>query len=143
MRFNDEKPIFAQIAELFADDIVAGRIPAGERLPSARDIASSLEVNPNTAARALQSLAESGIARVERGTGYYVSEMGARKAREIKRARFLDEELPRFFRSMADLEITFEEIESRWTGLAAAATMAAAASMAPMTPAADDKDGIA
>lgn len=140
MRFNDEKPIFAQIAELFADDIVAGRIPAGERLPSARDIASSLEVNPNTAARALQSLAESGIARVERGTGYYVSEMGARKAREIKRARFLDEELPRFFRSMADLEITFEEIESRWTGLAAAASAAPTASMAP---AAADKDGIA
>lgn len=144
MRFNDEKPIFAQIAELFADDIVAGRLPAGERLPSARDIASSLEVNPNTAARALQSLAESGIARVERGTGYYVSEMGARKAREIKRARFLDEELPRFFRSMADLEIRFEEIESRWTGLAAAAAAAAEATpVASTAPATDDKDGIA
>jgi DNA-binding transcriptional regulator YhcF (GntR family) len=144
MRFNDEKPIFAQIAELFADDIVAGRIPAGERLPSARDIASSLEVNPNTAARALQSLAESGIARVERGTGYYVSETGARKAREIKRARFLDEELPRFFRSMADLEITLKEIESRWTGFAdAAATMADATSTTSMASEVDDKDGIA
>jgi DNA-binding transcriptional regulator YhcF (GntR family) len=114
MRFNDGKPIFAQIAELFADDIVAGRIPVGARLPSARDIASSFEVNPNTAARALQSLAESGIALVERGTGYYVSEAGAAKVRELRRTRFLDEELPRLFRSMADLGVKVEEIEARW-----------------------------
>jgi len=114
MRFNDGRPIFAQIAELFADDIAAGRIIAGARLPSARDIASSFEVNPNTAARALQSLAESGIALVERGTGYYVSEAGAAKVRELRRSRFLDEELPRLFRSMADLGVNVEEIEARW-----------------------------
>ncbi|MFA5851879.1 MAG: GntR family transcriptional regulator [Spirochaetales bacterium] len=114
MRFNDGKPIFAQIAELFADDIVAGRIAAGARLPSARDIAASFEVNPNTAARSLQSLAESGIARSERGTGYYVSETGAQTARELRRSRFLEEELPRLFRSIADLDVSFGEIESRW-----------------------------
>lgn len=114
MRFNDDKPIFAQIAELFAEDIVAGRIASGARLPSARDIAASFEVNPNTAARSLQSLAESGIARSERGTGYYVSETGAQTARALRRSRFLDEELPRVFKSMADLDVTFGEIESRW-----------------------------
>lgn len=129
MRFNDGKPIFAQIAELFADDIVAGRISAGARLPSARDIASSFEVNPNTAARALQSLAESGVARSERGTGYFVSEAGAQTARAIRKSRFLDEEVPRFLRSMADLDVSFEEIESRWRSFA--------------LPAAADKDGVA
>jgi len=129
MRFNDGKPIFVQIAELFADDIVAGRIPEGGRLPSARDIASSFEVNPNTAARALQSLAETGIARSERGTGYYVSETGAQTARAIRKSRFLDEEVPRFFRSLADLDVTFEEIEARWRSF--------------QLPAAADKDGIA
>jgi DNA-binding transcriptional regulator YhcF (GntR family) len=123
MRFSDDKPIFSQIAEFFADDIVAGRIPAGERLPSARDIASSLEVNPNTAARALQALSESGIARLERGTGYYVSETGAQAARELRRARFLDEDVPRMFRSMADLGVSLEEIEVRWNRFAASAAM--------------------
>ena len=121
MMFNDGKPIFAQIAELFADDVIAGRIAAGARLPSARDIASSFEVNPNTAARALQSLAESGIALVERGTGYYVSEAGASKVRELRRDRFLDEELPRLFRSMADLGVKIEEIEARWGNFAVSA----------------------
>jgi len=128
MRFNDGKPIFAQIAELFADDIVAGRIPAGTRLPSARDIALSFEVNPNTAVRALQSLAESGVALSERGTGYYVSETGAQAARTMRRSAFLGEEVPKFFRTMADLDISFGEIESRWR------------SFAP--PAVAEKDGI-
>jgi len=114
MRFSDDRPIFVQIAELFADDIVAGRIPPGARLPSARDIAASLEVNPNTAARALQALAESGVARAERGTGYYVLDDGARTARDVKRARFLGEDVPRLFRSMVDLGVSFEEIESLW-----------------------------
>lgn len=114
MRFSDDRPIFAQIAELFADDIVAGRIPPGARLPSARDIAASLEVNPNTAARALQALAESGVARAERGTGYYVLDDGAKTARDMKRARFLGEDVPRLFRSMEDLGVSFGEIESLW-----------------------------
>ena len=129
MRFNDGKPIFAQIAELFADDIVAGRILPGTRLPSARDIASSFEVNPNTAVRALQSLAESGIALSERGTGYYVSETGSQAARSLRRTRFLDEEVPKLFRSMADLDVSFGEIESRWRSFS--------------LPASADKDGIA
>ena len=123
MRFNDDKPIFAQIAELFAGDIVAGRIPPGDRLPSARDIASSLEVNPNTAARALQALSETGIARLERGTGYYVSETGAQIARELRKTRFLDEEVPRLFRSMSDLGIGFEEIDRRWKDYESSAAM--------------------
>jgi DNA-binding transcriptional regulator YhcF (GntR family) len=122
MRFSDQKPIFSQIAELLENDIVAERIPAGARLPSARDLASSLEVNPNTAARALQSLADSGVAQVERGTGYYVSETGATRVREFRRKRFLDEEVPRFFRSMADLGVTVGEIEARWRDFSASTT---------------------
>lgn len=137
MRFSDDRPIFAQIAELFADDIVAGRIPPGARLPSARDIATSLEVNPNTAARALQALAESGVARAERGTGYYVLDDGAKTAREVKRSRFLGEDVPRLFRLMEDLGVSFEEIESLWKRRGEIP----AASAAPLEAASAEKDG--
>ncbi|MCE5256875.1 MAG: GntR family transcriptional regulator [Spirochaetaceae bacterium] len=114
MRFNNERPIFAQIADLLADDIVAGRLAPGGRLPSARELAASLGVNPNTAARALQLLADSGIARPERGTGYYVSEAGAERVREDRKNRFVGEELPRLFKTMDDLGIDFAELENRW-----------------------------
>jgi hypothetical protein len=54
------------------------------------------------------------VARAERGTGYYVLDDGAKTARDMKRARFLGEDVPRLFRSMEDLGVSFGEIESLW-----------------------------
>lgn len=114
MRFNNERPIFAQIAELLADDVLTGRLAPGARLPSARELAASLEVNPNTASRALQSLADGGLARCERGTGYYVADDGAAIAGEQRRRRFFDEELPLLFRSMEELGLSIDDVAERW-----------------------------
>lgn len=119
MRFTNDKPIFAQIAELLAAEIRAGRLGAGTRLPSARDLAADLQVNPNTAARALQDLADSGLARVERGTGYFVAERAADLARESRRKAFFEEELPRVFATMEELGIAIEEILERHAARAA------------------------
>jgi GntR family transcriptional regulator len=113
MRFNNERPIFAQIAEFLAGEIMGGRLAPGDRIPSARELAASLEVNPNTAARSLQALADSGLARCERGTGYYVDSGAVTKARESRRERFFGEELPGLFALMTELGIGFEEIRSR------------------------------
>lgn len=114
MRFNDGSPIYEQIAEAIASDAASGRVGPGGRLPSARELAASLEVNPNTAARALQLLAERGIARAERGTGYYLAEDGAARALEERRRRFFDAELPRLFALMAELGLGPEIIAERW-----------------------------
>lgn len=114
MRFNNDKPIFSQIAEILADDIASGKFTPGGRLPSARDLATSLGVNPNTAARALQTLADAGIARPERGSGYYVADTADELVRAERRTRFLHEELPRLFRMMDDLGISLEELEAQW-----------------------------
>jgi len=114
MRFNNDRPIFAQIADLLTADILAGRLGPGGRIPSARELASSLEVNPNTAARALQSLADSGIARCERGMGYFVADSGTDMAKAERRRRFFEEELPRLFRDMDELAIEPAEILKRY-----------------------------
>jgi len=114
MRFNNDRPIFAQIADLLTADILAGRLAAGGRIPSARELASSLEVNPNTAARALQSLADSGIARCERGMGYFVAESGTDMAKAERRRRFFEEALPRLFKDMDELAIEPAEILKRY-----------------------------
>jgi GntR family transcriptional regulator len=111
MRFNSDRPIFAQIAELLEARVLEGSLGPGDRLPSARELASSLEVNPNTAARALQALADQGVARCERGTGYYVSETGPELAKAARRASFFEIELPAFFRRMGELGIGIEEVQ--------------------------------
>jgi GntR family transcriptional regulator len=116
MRFNNERPIFAQIGELLVEQVLDGRLGPGARLPSARELAASLEVNPNTAARALQELADSGLARCERGTGYFVADSGPTLARDERKKRFFDEELPRLFKRMDELGIGPEEILERFAG---------------------------
>jgi len=114
MRFNSERPIFAQIQDLLVADILAGNLASGARLPSARELAASLEVNPNTAARALQSLADSRIARCERGTGYFVADEGPAIAREERRRRFFEEAMPGVFKAMDELGVTAEEFLARY-----------------------------
>jgi len=114
MRFNDGSPIYEQIAEAIASDAAAGRIGMGGRLPSARELASSLQVNPNTAARALQLLADRGVARMERGTGYFLADDGAVRALEERRRRFFDAELPRLFSLMEELGLEPELIARKW-----------------------------
>ncbi|NLJ45686.1 MAG: GntR family transcriptional regulator [Treponema sp.] len=114
MRFNDSSPIYEQIADNLAAQAASGFLPPGSRLPSARDLAVSLEVNPNTAARALQVLADRGIARCERGTGYFLAEDGPAVAARERRGRFFSEELPRFFARMEELGIDMETIHEEW-----------------------------
>lgn len=114
MRFNDNRPIFEQIAELIEDRIASGDLVEGERIPSARDVAASLEVNPNTAARALQALADNGAARVERGAGYFVAEGAAAAIQNRRRAAFFRDELPRLFKRMRTLDINMSEISRIW-----------------------------
>jgi DNA-binding transcriptional regulator YhcF (GntR family) len=114
MRFNNERPIFTQIQDLLVEDLLAGKLETGARLPSARELASSLEVNPNTAARALQGLADTGVARVERGMGYFVAEGAIELARESRRRRFFDEELPRVFKVMEEIGALPSDILERF-----------------------------
>jgi GntR family transcriptional regulator len=118
MRFNSERPIFAQIEEILAGRVLDGSLRPGERLPSARELASSLEVNPNTAARALQALADSGLARCERGTGYFVADEGPSLALATRRERFFDEELPRLFARMDELGVAPAELLERYSARA-------------------------
>ena len=77
-------------------------------------------MNPNTAARALQALADSGIARMERGTGYFVAEDGPARAAGERRRRFFEEELPRLFERMEELGIEPGVITERWAARMAA-----------------------
>jgi GntR family transcriptional regulator len=114
MRFNSSRPIFEQIAELLTEQILDGRLGRGDRLPSARELGASLEVNPNTAARALQGLADSGLARCERGMGYFVAEAGPELARDERRKRFFEEELPRLFARMDELGVDMKVIGERY-----------------------------
>ncbi len=115
MRFNEGRPIFEQIAEMLEGRILSRDLNDGERIPSARDLGASLQVNPNTAARALQVLSDSEIARCERGAGYFVAPGAADRIRTARRERFFAEELPQLFERMEALGVTLADLSAAWT----------------------------
>lgn len=72
--FNNNIPIYLQLVEQIKRDIISGKISAGERLPSVRDLALQLKVNPNTAQKALAELESIGLVFTERTNGKFVTE---------------------------------------------------------------------
>ena len=72
--FRSDLPIYTQLIGQLEQDIASGVLPPGERLPSVRDLAAELSVNPNTVQRALQELERAGLIYTQRTSGRFVTE---------------------------------------------------------------------
>ncbi len=90
LTFTDDKPIFIQISEAIENDILRGVLLADERAPSTNELAASLQVNPNTAAKSLALLMSDGILYKKRGVGMFVDPNAERLIREKRRAAFIE-----------------------------------------------------
>jgi len=94
VRPDSTVPIYEQIAAQVVFGVAAGDPPPGELVPSVRDLAQRLVVNPNTVARAYQDLERLGILETKRGRGMEVTEdapaLCEARRREIVRARVRD-----------------------------------------------------
>lgn len=114
MDFHSSIPIYLQIAEIFYEHILIRKWQAGERIPSVREIAVMVEVNPNTAMRAFSFLQEQGVIYNKRGIGYFVANDGYTRVLDIKRKEFVDEILPDVFKKMKMLNVSFEQVEQSY-----------------------------
>jgi GntR family transcriptional regulator len=74
MEFNNSIPIYLQIIDSIKQDIVVGKLKAGQKMPSVRELAGTLKVNPNTIQRVYQELDREKITFTKRGMGTYVTE---------------------------------------------------------------------
>ncbi|RFU71513.1 GntR family transcriptional regulator [Peribacillus saganii] len=64
--FNNRDPVYLQVVRYFKEQIATGSIIAGQEVPSRREIAASLKINPNTAQRAYKEMEEQGLIYTER-----------------------------------------------------------------------------
>lgn len=111
MEFKNHKPIFLQIAEHICDEILQGKYPEGDRLPSVREYAAEVEVNANTLVRSYDWLSQKDIIFNRRGLGYFVSEGATERIRQSLREAFFKETLPELIEQMEKLGIKVEEVE--------------------------------
>ncbi|GGC12693.1 GntR family transcriptional regulator [Dyadobacter sediminis] len=115
MEFKDKQSIYLQIADYICEQILLGKWPPGERIPSIRDLAAMMEVNPNTVMRTYEFLQNKEIIFNKRGIGYSADENAAGKILVYRKERFLETELPDVFRTLYLLDISMEEFSSLYT----------------------------
>jgi DNA-binding transcriptional regulator YhcF (GntR family) len=110
VEFRESQAIYLQIADMLCENVLSGSWKPGDRVPSIRELAESIAVNPNTVVRAYAFLQEHGIVHNQRGIGYFVADNARQITRDLERKRFLSRELPRVFRTMKLLDIGFDDL---------------------------------
>lgn len=95
---DENSPIFFQVAERLADEIADGGLAEGDRVPSANELSVFYRINPATAAKGINLLADDGLLEKRRGIGMFVA-AGAR-------ARLLEERRKRFAERYVDPLVT-------------------------------------
>ena len=90
--YQDRRPIYEQITEKFRTLIYQGALPAGSRLPSVRQLAMELSINPNTIQRAYMTLEQEKLIYPVKGKGNFVAETQQiqEKSKEDFRKEFLE-----------------------------------------------------
>ncbi len=118
----DPRPIWRQIEENVRHLVASGALAAGAPVPSVRDLARDLQVNPATVSKAYQRLTDAGVLTVKRGEGTYVSDSPPELSYRERGKRLLQGAVR--YASLAvtlgaDREETRGTLEEAWSSLGA------------------------
>ena len=114
MQFTESQPIYMQIADLVCEKILLDVWPAGERIPSIRELAIELGVNPNTVLRTYDFLQQENIIVNRRGIGIFAADDTKEQAARYRKTQFVDKDLQPFFRNLYLLEMDIEELKPKY-----------------------------
>ena len=102
-------PVYEQISRQLAFAVASGALKSGELIPSVRQMARDLAVNPNTVARAYRELQAEGIVSPLRGTGLQVSQGAVRKCATIRK-EFIRTQIKNIIDDARQSQLSDEEI---------------------------------
>ena len=114
MQFRESQAIYLQIADYVCEKILLKEWVADARIPSVRELAIQLEVNPNTTMRAVEFLQQQEIIYNQRGIGYFVSPTAYKNALQYRKNEFTEKDMPAVFRNMYLLGMELEELKPRF-----------------------------
>lgn len=104
--FDNERPIYIQLVEMIRIDIVSGKFKKGQKLPSVRELALIMKVNPNTMQKALAELENEKLIYTERTNGKYVTE--DEELIENAKKELAQEKVNNYLKSMQNIGINYE-----------------------------------
>jgi|SRR5580698_103668 GntR family transcriptional regulator len=85
---DEGTPLFAQVADRLAGEIADGGLAEGERVPSTNELAAFYRINPATAAKGINVLADDGLLEKRRGIGMFVATGARQRLQARRRAEF-------------------------------------------------------
>ena len=109
INFEDQRPIFQQVAEGIEEGILMGAYPEGEQVPSTTEISMAYKINPATALKGITRLVEEGILYKQRGVGMFVAQGAAEQVRQKRKSAFYDQYILPLAREARRLNLSLGE----------------------------------
>lgn len=108
--FNDERPIFIQIAEGIEDAILSGAFREESQIPSITDFSVNYRINPATALKGINILVEEGIIYKKRGVGMFVADGAVKQLKGKRKEEFFDNFIKNLVEEAIRLGISKDEV---------------------------------
>lgn len=112
INFEDERPIFIQIAEQIEDAILSGAFPEETQIPSTTEISVTYKINPATALKGINILVDSGVIYKKRGVGMFVATGAVKALMDKRKEEFSEKYITALVTEAKRLNLTKEDIIS-------------------------------
>ena len=107
---DEGTPLFVQVADRLAGEIADGGLAEGERVPSTNELAAFYRINPATAAKGINVLADDGLLEKRRGIGMFVAAGARPRLLARRRAEFTQRYIEPLLAEAARLGIDTDEL---------------------------------
>ena len=111
IKFEDDRPIFIQIAEGIEDSILSGAFPEESQIPSITEFSVNYKINPAPALKGINLLVDQEIVYKKRGVGMFVAEGAVRKLRQKRKDTFYQDYIEEMIAEARRLELSAAEIK--------------------------------
>lgn len=112
MNYQDEKPIFLQLAEQLEEGILSGAYPEESRVPSITEYSVNLKINPATALKGINLLVDGGLLYKKRGLGMFVATGAREKLKNRRKNQFYRDYVEKLIREAKNLGLDAAELET-------------------------------
>lgn len=107
--WQDNQPIFRQLADKITEQILQGIWPEGEPLPSVRTVSADLKINHLTVMKGYQLLVDEGLVEKRRGQGMYVASGALNQLKTQQRQQFLELQIPQIAATLTQIDMSLED----------------------------------
>ncbi|WP_172559092.1 GntR family transcriptional regulator [Vibrio fluvialis] len=107
--WQDNQPIFRQLADKITEQILQGIWPEGEPLPSVRTVSADLKINHLTVMKGYQLLVDEGLVEKRRGQGMYVASGALNQLKTHQRQQFLEQQIPQIAATLTQIDMSLED----------------------------------